>query len=342
MRELELYRLAELEIQGNLEAEDRLALEAWMAESEANKIEFEEIKAAIEGIDILLAQVDPQTDAEWSKVLSGGSSVKVDAPVVVESAQSEGRTMTLPRRRLWTKWAAAAAIALICVLSYFWFANKGEAAGKELHYAAAMGKIEHIDLPDGSKVELNGGSSLHAAADFGKSARHLQLEGEAFFEVAKDKERPFVVAIGSTTSEALGTQFNLRHAHSSKVVQLSVVEGKVRFTDTLSHQALELVAGQVAEFDPISGRLSQVQRSATDQAAWRQNLLVFEDESFPVAAELFERHYGVKFSFPERLNTARLTAKFEGRALSQVLEVIESIYNVKATQNADAVTLTDM
>jgi ferric-dicitrate binding protein FerR (iron transport regulator) len=205
-----------------------------------------------------------------------------------------------------------------------------------------LGKTKHIDLPDGSKVELNGGSTLHASADFGKDARKLQLEGEAFFDVAKDKERPFVVSIGNTTSEALGTQFNLRLASKSKVVQLSVVEGKVKFAEGGKKQEMVLVAGQVAEFDPATGKIWEVQRSAEDQSAWRKNQLFFEDESFPVAAEVLERHFGVRITYPERLNTARLTAKFEQRALPQVLEVIESIYNVKATQSADAVSLTDL
>ncbi len=339
MTENYTYKLAERAIAGILTDEEQAKLDVWLSESAENRTDFAEIKSILEMSNATMSAISPETDAEWGKLeqLLFAEDTAVDSPI----ADAAPEKKVIPFYASGRNWAVAAAIALLASIGIYFLNTGGENAGVAQLYASNLGEQKQVNLSDGSKVSLNGSSKIETSADYGVSSRHLSLVGEAYFEVAEDKEKPFVVTAGKTTAEALGTKFNVRKANKSEEVQLSVVEGKVRFSDTEKHQELILVANQVAHFDALTGKLVMDAPNAADEAGWRLNKLIFKDVAFPKAAERIGRQYGVELQFPDRLNSARLTANFEGKELSQVLEVLESIYTVKATKAGEIVTLAD-
>ena len=332
MNETRLYYLAESASFGLLSETEQQELNAWLQAAPENQALYTQICAVLDVAGQFTAQVDPQTDAEWAKL-----SAAIATPAAPQA--SEPRTIRPP---FWSGsriFAAAASIVLLAVVGYFAFL-KGDAEPLDAqHYATALGEIKEIKLADGSHVRLNGGSTLDAAAGYGATDRKLKLHGEAYFEVAKDKTRPFIVRAGAAQAEALGTKFNVRMSSADQGVQLSVTEGKVRFSAD-KFTELILTEGQVAHFDLKTGFVRET-IVAKDAAGWVENRLIFKDAAFPVAAEQLERNYGVTIHFPEHLNTGRLTANFEGKPLTEVLEVLSTIYSVQASQAGKVVTLSE-
>jgi transmembrane sensor len=330
MSDTRLYRLAELAALGLLNEAEQQELHAWLTAAPENQAAYEEICGVLEFSSMALAAVDPQTDAEWAKLSAAiAAPAQPETPVIRPAFWSRGRG-----------WAAAAAIALLAVVgSYFAFFSGAPAPLDAQHYATALGEVKEIQLADGSHVRLNGGSTLDAAAGYGMADRKLTLHGEAYFEVAKDKERPFVVRAGGTQAEALGTQFNVRMASADASVQLSVTEGRVRFSNAAAGELI-LTAGQVANYDPQKGFVRETV-VARDAAGWVDQRLIFKDTPFPNAAEQIERTFGVTLHFPDRLNAARLTANFDRKPLRDVLEVLAAVYAVKTNQDGKVVTLSE-
>lgn len=335
MTENYLYQLADRAIKGILTDEESTALNAWIAESADNLSAFAEIKSILEISDATMSAVFPDTDSEWNKLAAIMDNNSADEVVPVSEP------IVLP---IWKKskfWAAAAAVAILALVGIYAISADSKLPNSASLYASNIGQQKQIKLSDGSLVSLNGGSSVETSADYGQNSRHLSLVGEAYFEVAEDKTKPFVVTAGQTTAEALGTKFNVRKGSKSEEVQLSVVEGKVRFADLQHKHELILVANQVAHFDPSTGLLVMDGDDAIDEAAWLQQKLIFKDQAFPKAIERIERQYGVSIQFPSRLNSARLTANFDHKELPQVLEVLEAVYGVKASQAENVVSLVD-
>ncbi|MFN8395950.1 MAG: FecR domain-containing protein [Bacteroidia bacterium] len=336
---MRLYDLAERHLNGTLNHSERSELDLWLAASEENRAEFSEIIEVLGFADAFVAEVEPQTDAEWVALQARIAVPQVEQarPQPVAASRPLIRPPFYARRRVW---AVAAAVALLVTVGGYFALGGGSAdeAQKGQHFAAADGQRKEIKLTDGTVVTLQGGSTLDAAADFGKQDRKLELNGEAYFDVARDEARPLSVRMGQVQARVLGTEFNLRSEKTSTAVQLSVTEGKVEFSATNGAKEI-LVAGEVAHFDPKTGKIVREQTNAQEEAAWVHDALIFNDKPFVEAAGQIERHYGITLKFPESLNAARLTAKFEEKPLADVLAVLEALYGVSASQSGTVVTL---
>jgi transmembrane sensor len=123
-------------------------------------------------------------------------------------------------------------LAAACLmLGVFWFTRKETIApGKPNEITAPKNGISKIQLPDGSRVWLNMGSKLTYSNDFGTNQRKVSLVGEAFFDVVKDSERPFVVTTPTISIRVLGTKFNVRSYNNDKTSEAALIRGKIELT----------------------------------------------------------------------------------------------------------------
>ncbi len=330
MNDTRLYHFAESASFGLLSEAEEQVLNAWLDAAPENRAHYAQICAIVEFGSQYMADVDPQTDAEWTKLNAAIAPNAIATPMIVRPPFWSGSRT----------WAAAAAIALLAIVGgYFTFFKGSDKPLNALHFATALGETKEIQLADGSHVRLNGGSTLDAAAGYGQTDRKLTLHGEAYFEVAKDKARPFIVGAGGTYAEALGTKFNVRMSSADQGVQLSVTEGRVRFSAN-KFKELILTAGQVAHFDPMKGFVREPM-VAHDAAGWVDKRLIFKSTPFQEAVEQIERTYGVTIDFPERLNAGLVNANFDRKPLSDVLDVLETMYGIQASQSGKVVTLSE-
>jgi ferric-dicitrate binding protein FerR (iron transport regulator) len=202
-------------------------------------------------------------------------------------------------------------------------------------------------LPDGSQVWLNAGSNLdYNNSTFNNELREVSLNGEAYFDVAKNPDKPFIIHTNKMDIKVLGTVFNVRSYSNEKIAEASLIKGSIEVTlKDRKDQKIVLkpnekisVANEVSKiepkqkFIPTKTNTSPIPQivikelkpnptyNIIGEIAWTQNKLYFEDESFEDIGLRMERWFGKKVTIAnESLKNVHYTGNFENETLEEVL-----------------------
>lgn len=207
------------------------------------------------------------------------------------------------------------------------------------------GKKFEILLSDGTHVHLNSGTRLKYPVQFVKGEkRQVFLSGEAFFDVARDKEHPFVVRADDLNVQVLGTQFNVSSYNEDARTDVVLVEGSVSMFpegETLdSEKSLLLQPGLKGSFDKESGAISQKRVLTTVYTSWIHGELVFRNMTFGNILKKLERHYNLEITNNnEVLAKETFNANFGNEPIEQVLEYLKTMYGITYTLDEDHVII---
>lgn len=245
--------------------------------------------------------------------------------------------------------ASVAAAALVFIFNN----NSGEINNEKKEvwktFISTYGERKNFQLPDGSVVTLNGGSKVTIGGGYGVSTRDIFLEGEAFFDVKHNREIPFIVHTAAMDVKAVGTAFDVKAYPDEKNTETALINGVVEVTlkEAQQRRVLLLPNQKVQWTSPASGPVDaenekskaedSKQKTAgsvqnitkTDEGdiietAWKENKLVFTDESLSDIAVLLERWYGVKIVFADdAIRNYRFTGIFEKEELGSVLSILK-------------------
>ncbi len=183
------------------------------------------------------------------------------------------------------------------------------------------GKFQVI-LPDGSKVWLNAASSLRFPTAFSGSKRHVELKGEAYFEVAHDVSKIFEVNTRNQVVQVLGTHFNINAYSDEPTVNTTLLEGSVRVSDLRTHISQLLKPGEQSK---LSERIEVINVKNTSEAvAWKEGYFQFDEADIQTVMRQIERWYDVSVIYEGKVPNYRFGGEIE-RSLSllQVLKVLE-------------------
>ena len=223
---------------------------------------------------------------------------------------------------LWTARVASIAILLLLTgLSAYYYAMNLQDM-KDMIVLVERGQKANVVLPDGSKVWVNSDSKLSYGSRFNHHERVLSLEGEAYFEVTPDKERPFIVETKEMAVRALGTSFNVKAYADEKDVSTVLRTGKVEVTS--ENGSLILNPNEKVVFNKQTGRM---EKSTIDNAAdyinWKYNELTFNGESFENIVHTLERNYNTQIVFEsESLKKYRFTGTPGNTSLESILQIL--------------------
>ena len=159
---------------------------------------------------------------------------------------------------------------------------------------ASEGNVEEIVLPDGTKVWLNQSGVLKYPREFSDKERNVYLEGEAYFEVTKNKAKPFIVQSEAMQVRVLGTTFNFKSSKACKSAEATLIEGEIEVKGNNEEGMIILAPGQKAELNRESKRLTVKQVDARMDAVWHNNLIPFEKADIYSIAKTLESFYNVK------------------------------------------------
>ncbi|MEJ6979100.1 FecR domain-containing protein [Pedobacter sp. P351] len=230
-------------------------------------------------------------------------------------------------------WLAYAAIILLTsVTSLLFYRNSFKVKESRPVYTEfnnQNGKRSRITLPDSSIVYLNGASKLRYPKAFSGDTREVFLEGEAFFEVVHDKERPFIVQSGKVNTTVLGTSFNVTAFKGDNRVAVTVQSGKVGVSIKRegNRKFLQyLFPDQQLDINTITGDFSFNTLDAANITSWKDDRIVFNNNSLEEIGRTLERWYDVKvvLSNPEN-SSSRFTAKFDYLPLNQLMEIFAQL-----------------
>lgn len=234
--------------------------------------------------------------------------------------------------------AVAASLALLIGIGSIalFTKNQSEITIESIHTAVVTvpyGEKKTVKLSDGSVINLNADSELEYPQEFNQKERRLKLSGEAFFNVTKDPERPFIVTTDNISTTVLGTSFNI-HAYKDEDIKVTVASGSVKVIyqpNTNSNTKTAIIKpGQQAMFNRSESKLTKTKVEIADYTGWQKNILSFNQEPLSLILNSLQREYNVHFECnDEELLHKTMKASFENVDLATVIDELEFILDIK-------------
>lgn len=179
-----------------------------------------------------------------------------------------------------------------------------------------------IILPDGSKVWLNAASALTFPTAFSLTERKVELTGEAYFEVAKNKEKPFIVETGGLSVNVLGTHFNIAAYPDESILRTTLVEGSLRI-DPGENKVL-IKPGQQASLERNKNFVQVREVDIKEAIAWKNGVFVFNDENIESIMRKLSRWYDINVHFEAELKNKDFSGTISRfKSVEQVLEMLQ-------------------
>lgn len=241
-----------------------------------------------------------------------------------------------PKTIRWAHFATRLAAMIILTIGLgFLFRELGKS--EPYYYATFEGETKWVTLPDSSKVRLNESTLLTVAEDFNENERNVKLKGEAFFEIARNESRPFIIQTDQAKTRVLGTSFNIRALEEEEQVGIYVVSGKVSFSSTESE--LILTKGMSANYSKVENQIAMGQSSG-NVLAWHSENLKFDDTPLSQVFEDLSDYFKVEFSVANnQIYNCRFTGEFKQPDLEEILKVISISADIFYTKNNNSYTI---
>ncbi len=203
---------------------------------------------------------------------------------------------------------------------------------KLVEYTAPYGSRTNLKMADGTTVWLNVGTTLKYGQGFGTSDRNVELSGEAYFEVAKNKKLPFRVITKNICITALGTKFNVKAYPEEKTVETILLEGSVKLSTgkVKKKPDVVLVPNQKAIFDLQENRFNTVEVSDASEISWTTDKWVIKNTKLGEFSKLLARRYNINFTFSdERIKDYEFGGVIKDETIEQLLTAISYSAPVK-------------
>jgi transmembrane sensor len=294
-------------------------LEQWINASEANREVFEHIKKIwSEPAEVKVdSNINKKRDAIWAAGTGEKRIKKPPASVVDISYLSKiAATFLIVLMSSWIVYQ------LTIPNKFFKAAVISDAIAIIKKENPAGQKSMHI-LPDGTQVWLNAESTLTYPEIFSDTLRLVKMTGEAFFEVAHNKDRPFIVEASGTRTQALGTAFNINAYSEDERVKVALLEGKVRVQDLSKAQTSILSPGEELFVSNDGADFTIHHFNYEKTFGWKKGIFVFDGVDFETFRTMVEKWYGVKVEVkgaPQK--SWALRARYENESLRSVLRDI--------------------
>lgn len=225
-------------------------------------------------------------------------------------------------------WVAAA--MLVVGIGFAWWQIEGKAQGKWVIQEAKIKQNSPILLADGTKIWLNRDSRLRYPKRFDGTKRTVYLEGEAFFEVARKPEQPFIIYSGKMATEVLGTSFNLRANKQDTVTEVTVRSGKVAFFNAdKPGEKLLLTKGQQGTYIKHKQQLIKHESNNTNLFAWKTGVFIFKETKLNKVIGALATYYNKPVRLANtKLGACVLTTTLDQLSLEEVAETIALTLNI--------------
>ena len=266
-------------------------------------------------------------EEEFSKSDAGINPVLRDKLFARIKEQTQGKEETQGKENSRTirmnpwKWAAAIVLPICIAFFTYYLIDSSQTVGAPFIVKADKGDKATIELPDGTNVVLNSASQLSYLNNFGENVRRVQLNGEAYFKVAHDEKRAFIVQVGDLEVKVLGTSFNVSAYEDAKDVTVVLLEGKVGvYAQKISHI---MKPGDKIEYNKATHKITATQVHPSDYIEWTKGNIYFEKESLENIMKTLSRIYDVEIRFDSnKLPNEYFTGTIPGGGIQNALNIL--------------------
>ncbi len=305
---------------GETEPDEEQAIETWLRAAPANQQYFDSLQRL------------------WQQAAPVQASRTVDVEAALQKVRGQLHEKSAPRARVigmrvWLPATAAVLALLIAAICFF----RSPSPVQVVNLAASNTTLS-TTLTDGSMVVLNRHSALRIAEDFNRQERRIRLSGEAYFQVAPDAERIFVIEVDQLEVQVVGTEFNVDSRSEPGRVTVVVTSGKVQLRT--AKQSELLTAGQQAVYDSATGKITRLAQSKPNLLAYKNRQFTFDGTPLREVVRQLADAYGVDISLKNKaLENCPLSTSFPNRPLNEVLAVIAESFDLTVERTDGKVVL---
>jgi transmembrane sensor len=294
---------------GEATPEEIRAIEEWRSANETNRHEYDSFARLWNLAATASLPGDIDVDAEWQKL---------------ESSLTPVPSKMIPFRT-WIR--IAASIVLISTLAFLGWKSSTIHSIK-----APMTELSKVTLPDGSVVFINAGSRITYNKGFGLVHRNLRLNGEAYFEIRKDKV-PFVIRAGDASVQVTGTKFNVRSYSDRTEIKVTVTEGAVKFYESdLPDRGVTLFGGETGIYNTSSSDFIKQATENLNDLAWKTGIMEFRNTPLSEVADILANTFHASLQVDPAIENCVLTVRFENLDLDAVLSILQSTLELTITK----------
>lgn len=299
---------------------DDARLMSWAERPECRSV-MEDLNVVWKRVQEKTSDYTPDKEYYW-KVLSAriGKAGKPQVEVLQEKAS--GKTFTL--RSLYRYIAAACVVLVLSVgMSYYWGVSMGRQPMGEQVYTSMDGKSK-IFLPDGTGVWLQANTTLAYGNDFRDRDRSVRLSGEAYFEVAEDKRKPFIVRTEGMQVRVHGTKFNVASPDGAAESRVSLMEGSVSLETRAG--LVFLKPGEIAVYDKKNNRLAIDAGDVALEKMWIQDEFFVSNKTLGEVCRILSKRYDVEIKVDDELEDKyRYTFTLRNETLEEIVRIMARI-----------------
>ena len=314
-------------LENSLSKEDRDAFYLWVNSDKKNKKLFFEVKTVYDAA--VSEHKDIDIENSWQRLLKK------------KIAEKKGHT-----RNLWANIASYAAVVTlaVCITSAVFFHNREDPELVASCYIGGDGlDADVVILPDGTKISLGSKTKFYYDPVYGQVQRNVYLEGEAYFEVSQNKDKPFIVNIDGMKIEAVGTNFNVMAYPEDSLFTTTLLEGSIRLTMEYNAQQTVLKPNQQFVYNKNSQHAKINNVDAKDYIIWTSGYYYFYEQTLESIFHRLNYVYGITTEIKsEQLKNTKFTGTFyRGQSVKNIMEIINLSVPIKYAIKEHNVTVSE-
>ncbi|MDH6358725.1 FecR domain-containing protein [Parabacteroides sp. PF5-9] len=334
MKKINYIELLDAFIKGELPSDKRQQLQDWCQKELAE--------------ETLEAFYQEQWTNSYTNELTPEIQHRIYRKIKIQISE-EKRQRGAVRRYSWWQYAA---IAILCIglgigigsrvyTDLSSTASQPTEERKEHFIAVEKGQRANVTLPDGTRVWLNSHTTLRYSSEYGFSDRYVSLQGEAYFEVAKDENLHFVVKTGEMEIEALGTAFNVKAYREDNEIKTTLFNGQIKAST--AEEELILTPNQYVSYNRSEHSLkSGVSEDASYDKMWLNNELSFDGQTLSEIAIILNRLSNVHVEFAsEAIKKYKFSGVIKNNSLDNIIEIISLTAPIVYESRGDTIVLSE-
>lgn len=306
-------------LRGNLTDDEAAIFGEWILIGD-NEVLFKQLEKVWHNIQHKVSEYEPDLEYYWKEM-----SARI-ARSEEKAKAEEVKTRYIPIRKFYTG-LAAASVALVLIFSGLLYVLTAHSDLNHTQTYTSINGKSKISLPDGSTVWLHSNTTLTYMAEKEDQKREVKLDGEAYFDIKHDEEKPFYVKAGDVSVRVLGTEFNVNAYGDNEDIEVSLHEGSVAMM--ANNKTVKLRPGEEGKFDADRNSLFVKKGDVDFAKSWTSESLRFENKNLREVCRYLSKWYSVDIIIDKKIPDNQLyTFTLRTESLEEVARILSRINSI--------------